>query len=202
MDTSLAQYVMTMVGTIIYVPPGDADPGVYNTIPGDVSTTLVTALLDGTDATGVIKVWTCDTSDPCIAPTLQPQSIAAAKSIRFRVKTLIDDMSAKMQSDTALTTQEISLLQVASLPLYKILAVQAAAGRGAGIESSDTLAEITSIDLLTSILDQLMAEVGKTRSHRCRRRTLSKPRRGRPTSSRPGPRSLSVRPTRRRRSRH
>jgi len=165
MDTSLAQYVMTMVGTIIYVPPGDADPGVYNTIPGDVSSTLVTALLDGTDATGVIKVLTCDTADPCVAPIMQPTAIAAAKSIRFRVKALIDDMSAKMQSDTALTAPEIALLQVASLPLYKILAVQAAAGRGAGIESSDTLAEITSIDLLTSILDQLMAEVGKTRAH-------------------------------------
>ncbi|QYE37287.1 conjugal transfer protein TraH (plasmid) [Polymorphobacter sp. PAMC 29334] len=165
MDTSLAQYVMTMVGTIIYVPPGDDDPGVYNTIAGDVSSTLVTALLDGTDTTGAIKVWTCDTPDPCVAPTLQPIAFAANKAIRFRVKTLIEDMASKMQTDTALTAPEIALLQVASLPLYKILAVQAAAGRGASIGSdSDTLAEITSIDLLTSVLDQLMSEIGKTRS--------------------------------------
>ncbi|MGI4880941.1 MAG: conjugal transfer protein TraH [Janthinobacterium lividum] len=164
LDTSLAQYVMTMVGTIIYVPASDGNPGVYNTIPGDVSSTLVTALLDGTDATGAVKVWTCDTADPCTAPTLQPTTIAAAKAIRYRVKALIDGMVANMASDTALTPQQVALLQVASLPLYKILAVQAAAGRGAGIESSDTLAEITSVDLLTSILDQLMAEVGKTRA--------------------------------------
>ena len=165
MDTDLAQYVMTMLGTVIYVPASDTDPGVYNPIAGDVSTTLVTALLDGTTATGPVKVWTCDTSDPCVNPTLQNMpALDATKAIKARVKALIDAMAVGMNSDTPLTAQQIALLQVASLPLYKILAVQAAAGRGAAIENSDTLAEITAVDLLTSVLNQLMTEVTKTRS--------------------------------------
>ena len=165
MDTNLAQYVMTMIGTVIYVPSTDTGPGSYNTIPGDVTSTLVTSLLDGTAATGPVNVLTCDTSDPCIAPTLTPMpSLDASKAIKARVKALIDAMAAGMTADTALTTQQIALLQVASLPLYKILAVQAAAGRGAAIADTDTLAEITSVDLLISVLNQMMTEVDKSKS--------------------------------------
>ena len=165
MDNDLAQYVMTLVGTIIYVPSTDSNPGAYNRIMGDVSSTLVTVLLDGTAATGPVKVLTCDTAYPCIAPTLQAMpAVSASKAIKVRVKALIDGMGASMATDTPLTVQQIALLEVASLPLYKILAVQAAAGRGQTIESSDTLAEITSIDLLISVLDQMMTEVGKTKT--------------------------------------
>ena len=169
LDRELAEYVMTIVGTIIYVPAKDAPatPGVYNPIEGDVSSALVTALLDGTAISGPVKIWTCDPSEPddvCVNPTLTPLTVDATKAIRARVKVLIDGMAASMATDTPLTAPQIALLQVASLPLYKILSVQAAAGRGAAIESSDTLAEITSVDLLTSVLDQLMTEMGKSKS--------------------------------------
>lgn len=46
-DRDLAEYVMTMVGTIIYVPPTDSDPGRFQPLTGDTTSTLVTALLDG-----------------------------------------------------------------------------------------------------------------------------------------------------------
>jgi conjugative transfer pilus assembly protein TraH len=167
LDRELAEYVMTIVGTIIYVPAKDTDPGVYNPIEGDTSSALATALLDGTTTGGPVKIWTCDPSeadDACTNPTLTSLTVDATKAIRPRVKALIDGMAANMASDTALTPAQIALLQVASLPLYKILAVQAAAGRGAAVESADTLAEITSVDLLTSVLDQLMTEMGKSRS--------------------------------------
>jgi len=173
LDRELAEYVMTIVGTIIYVPAKDnpATPGVYNPIEGDTSSQLVTALLDGTATSGPVKIWTCDaaesvdgTTDGCINPTLSDLTVDASKAIRSRVKALIDGMGLAMIADTPLTAPQIALLQVASLPLYKILAVQAAAGRGTAIEGSDTLAEITSVDLLQSILEQLMAEMGKSRS--------------------------------------
>ncbi len=173
LDRERAEYVMTIVGTIIYVPPKDspASPGVYNPIEGDTSSQLVTALLDGTAVSGPVKIWTCaagevvdGVTDGCINPTLSDLNVDASKSIRTRVKTLIDGMAAAMMTDTPLTTDQVALLQVASLPLYKILAVQAAAGRGAAIEGSDTLAEITAVDLLQSILEQLVAEMGKSRS--------------------------------------
>ena len=168
-DEQLAEYVMTIAGTIIYVPPADttndaASAGSYTVHQGDVSSTLVTALLDGTAASGPVKILVCDETTACLKPDFKDMPISTANSVRTKVKALIDGMASNMQTDTALTPQQIALLQVASLPLYKILAVQAAAGRGQAIEDSDTLAEITSIDLVTSILDQMMSEVGKTKS--------------------------------------
>jgi conjugative transfer pilus assembly protein TraH len=39
---------MTLMGTIIYVPPKDDEPGKFVPIAGEASSTLVTSLLDGT----------------------------------------------------------------------------------------------------------------------------------------------------------
>lgn len=168
-DEQLAEYVMTIAGTIIYVPPSDttndaASGGSYTVHQGDVSSTLVTALLDGTAVSGPVKILVCDETTACLKPDFKDMPIATANAVRTKVKALIDGMASNMQTDTALTPQQVALLQVASLPLYKILAVQAAAGRGQAIEGSDTLAEITAVDLVTSILDQMMSEVGKTKS--------------------------------------
>ena len=52
---------------------------------------------------------------------------------------------------------------MASLPLYKILTVQAAYSRGLSNDDRATLAEISSVDLLFAILDQVLNDVGKTR---------------------------------------
>lgn len=163
-DEQLAEYVMTMVGTIIYVPAKDTAQGVYNPIEGDTSSNLVTALLDGTASTTPPKIWKCDETENCLNPTLVDMPVATAKALRPRVTVLLDGIVAAMTDDTALTTDQKSLLQVASLPLYKILSVQAASSRGLGLDDRQTLAEITSVDLLLSILDQLTAEVGKSRT--------------------------------------
>ena len=47
-----------------------------------------------------------------------------------------------IRSDTAIGDAEKELLQVASVPLYKILTVQAAYGRGMATDDRDTLAAI------------------------------------------------------------
>src|SRR3546814_15536837 len=47
-DRDLAEYAMTLIGTVIYVPPKDDEPGKFVPFAGDASSTLVTTLLDGT----------------------------------------------------------------------------------------------------------------------------------------------------------
>jgi len=49
-----------------------------------------------------------------------------------------------------------------SVPLYKILTVQAAYGRGMATDDRDTLAEIASIDLLYAVLDRIVSEAGRS----------------------------------------
>lgn len=162
-DRELAEYVMTLVGTIIYVPPTDNDPGRFQPVAGDVSSTLVTALLDGAQA-GQVQVWRCDSEDQCLAPTLAPLTVAQDKAIRPRVTALIDGMVDAIRADTAISPAQKELLQLASVPLYKILTVQAAYARGLSTDDRATLAEIAAIDLLHAVLDQLVGEVGKARA--------------------------------------
>ena len=162
-DRELAEYVMTLVGTIIYVPPTDSDPGKFQPLSGDTSSTLVTALLDGATA-GSVQIYRCDDEVKCLNPSLAPLSVPVAKAIRPRVTALIDGMVDAIRTDTAITPAQKELLQIASVPLYKILTVQAAYSRGLATDDRATLAEIASIDLLYAILDQLMSEVGKTKA--------------------------------------
>ena len=128
---------------------------------GDASSTLVTALLDGTQGQ-TVRVFSCDEADQCLNPTFQDMSLSSAKAIRPRVAALIGSMVAAIRSDTAIGDAEKELLQVASVPLYKILTVQAAYGRGMATDDRDTLAEITSIDLLYAVLDRIVSEAGRS----------------------------------------
>ncbi len=127
-DQDLAEYAMTLIGTVIYEPPGDNAPGKLIPFAGDASSTLVTALLDGTSGQ-IIKVFDCDEADACLNPTFRNMSLATSKAIRPRVAALITSMVDAIRTDTAIGNAEKELLQVASVPLYKILTVQAAYGR-------------------------------------------------------------------------
>jgi conjugative transfer pilus assembly protein TraH len=160
-DRELAEYAMTLIGTVIYVPPKDDEPGKFVPFAGDASSTLVTALLDGTQGQ-TVRVFSCDEPDQCLNPTFQDMSLSSAKAIRPRVTALIGSMVAAIRSDTAIGDSEKELLQVASVPLYKILTVQAAYGRGMATDDRDTLAEITSIDLLYAVLDRIVSEAGRS----------------------------------------
>jgi conjugative transfer pilus assembly protein TraH len=89
-------------------------------------------------------------------------SLSNAKAIRPRVALLIGTMVDAIRADTAIGNAEKELLQVAAVPLYKILTVQAAYGRGMPTDDRETLAEIASIDLLYAILDRIVSEAGRS----------------------------------------
>ena len=160
-DRELAEYAMTLIGTVIYVPPKDDEPGKFVPFAGDASSTLVTALLDGTQGQSV-RVFQCDEPDQCLDPSFKQMSLANAKAIRPRVALAIANMVEAIRTDGAIGESEKELLQVASVPLYKILTVQAAFGRGMATDDRDTLAEIASIDLLYAVLDRIVAEAGRS----------------------------------------
>jgi conjugative transfer pilus assembly protein TraH len=112
LDRELAQYVMTMVGTIIYVPATDSNPGNFNPIEGDTSSALVTALLDGTTAGSPVRIWRCDAAeadDACLNPTLVTLTVPAASALRTRVATLLDEMVAATVNDTAVPAAGVEL---------------------------------------------------------------------------------------------
>src|SRR3546814_3327798 len=78
-DRDLAEYAMTLIGTVIYVPPRDDEPGKFVPFAGDASSTLVTALLDGTPGQSG-RVFQCEEPDQCLNPTFQNMSLTSAKA--------------------------------------------------------------------------------------------------------------------------
>lgn len=163
----LAEYVMTLVGTIIFVPPTETTPGTFRPINGDTSSNLVTALVDGTAAGPTVQILRCDpgeADDACLNPTTQTLSIPASQGLRAQVDSLIEEMSVAIKTDSPVSTSAQGLLQIASLPLYKMLAVNAAHSQGADMLDRAVMAEVVAIDILFFVLDALMTEVGKTRA--------------------------------------
>src|SRR3546814_18243894 len=83
-DRDLAEYAMTLIGTVIYVPPRDDEPGKFVPFAGDASSTLVTALLDGTQGQSV-RVFPCDEPAQGHNPPSQPLHLTPQKAHRPRV---------------------------------------------------------------------------------------------------------------------
>lgn len=162
-DRELAEYAMTLIGTIIYVPPKDEEAGKFVPFAGDASSTLVTALLDGTQGQPV-RIFDCDEPDKCLNPGFKTLSLPTSKALRPRVAGLIEGMVEAIRTDSAISEAQKELLQVASIPLYKILTVQAAYGRGMPTDDRETLAEIASVDLLFAVLDRIVGEAGRSMS--------------------------------------
>ncbi|WP_196492307.1 conjugal transfer protein TraH, partial [Erythrobacter donghaensis] len=86
-DEELAEYAMTLLGTIIYVPPKDDEPGKFVPIVGEASSTLVTSLLDGT-TNGNVLIFDCDETEKCLNPGFKSLSLPASKALRPRVAAL------------------------------------------------------------------------------------------------------------------
>ena len=146
------EYLMTFVGTVIYYQDGDASGKRGYQFFGQGDRALLTALLDGTNSVTMLK---CDTSDKCLNPTTQTMSVNQAQALKPRVRAMIESMNAKVRSNTALTSDEIGLLGATTIPLYKIISVNAAATLG-GMTANDMndLAEIVSMDLLDALAQQ------------------------------------------------
>jgi len=159
-----AEFLMTMVGTIIYDATKTADSmGGFKFI-APASWDTYQALLDGT-ASSPTDVWTCggDTlPEGCISPTSTKLSIDTNVALKTRVLKMMDSMSGKIRSNAALSGDEINLLGMTSIPIYKILVVNEAAHMGLGSGDKATLSEMVAIDLLISMLDRMLDTVSQS----------------------------------------
>lgn len=157
-DQAFSEYVMTLVGTIVTTPPTASEHGPKVVIYGPAEEAVVTALLDGTADAPAVKILKCN-NDPCTDVSDQTLSVPASSALRPRIATMIKSMSSKIRSDTALDTAEKQLLNMATVPIYKILAVQAYAHYALTDGEIQTLSEIVAVDLLNAMLDNMLDRV-------------------------------------------
>lgn len=166
LDDSYAEFLMSMVGTVIYNrKPGDSEVGVYHVIP-PASWDTYTALLDGT-AGKTVKILRCSDGtgvDQCLDVGTQDLTVSTANSFRSRVKTMMDSMAAKIRTNQALTGAEISLLGMSSIPLYKILVVNEAASFKLAVSDMNMLAEVVAIDVLMAQIDRMLDDISRSQT--------------------------------------
>lgn len=141
------EYLMSLTGTVIHTFESDTGEQGSITFAASGSEELFTALLDGgTD----IQVLDCN-DDECLDPSLRTVTISADDALKPRVLTLLRSIDAKIRSDEALTAEEIGLLGMSSIPLYKIMAVNAASTFNVVNEGElASLAEAVAVDVLES----------------------------------------------------
>jgi len=157
-DEAFSEYIMTIVGTIVTTPPTEASQGPKVVMYGPAEEAVVTALLDGTTNAPAVKILKCN-NDACTDVGEQSLTIGEATALRPRIATMVRSMSTKIRSDTALDAPERQLLNMATIPLYKILAVQAMAHNSLTDGEIQTLSEIVAVDMLNAMLDNMLDRV-------------------------------------------
>lgn len=158
-DDELAQFFMSLSGTVIIYKDGAGDDAPVKFSPPLPSlmdkdrNNLIKTLLEGGDVT----IYKCDTldADGCLHPSKDGKIfIAKDQAFGSRIKTLLDDMVDKIIDDQALTQEEIGLLQETSLPIYKMLNVQAAFAKDKKILDISSYADAIATDILFQYLEQ------------------------------------------------
>ena len=158
-DKGFSEYLMTVVGTVVTNPAGTDGASIRYFGPAEDA--VVTALLDGTQTGNPVKVLSCDTQDQCLNPTETNLSIQTKDALRERVRTMIDSMNTKIHTDTALSSSEQQLLNMTSVPLYKMLAVQAMSHNDFTGGEVSALAEIVSVNLLSAMIENMLDRVSQ-----------------------------------------
>ncbi len=158
-DQAFRELVMTIVGTIIVTKATDGTSGPHYQWHGSADAAVLGALIDGTQSGAQPQVLQCDEATQCLSPTMVPLSINQSVAFRPRIKTLLQQMQQNITTDTAMTDDQKSLLNMVSLPLYKILAVQAAAHVSLNDGDLDNLAEVSATEILNNFLDVVVQKV-------------------------------------------
>ena len=148
-DTQLAEFAMAVTGTLIVTAPvSDADtsgPRVRILEPLALDRRVTEVLMEGG---GALPVYRCDTPNLCLNPTLGTVTIPADRGFRARVAELLRDLVDAVRTDTAPPGPALGLVNLTTLPVYRV-ANTAAAYRGAVIDQEmDALAEAVALDVM------------------------------------------------------
>lgn len=163
-DKNFSEYVMTLVGTVVTTPSTDPGVGGKVVMLGPAEDAVVTALLDGTADAPPVRILRCN-DENCYDIGEQTLSVPASAALRPRIESMIQSMSNKIRSDTPLDAAEKQLLNLATVPIYKILAVHAFANYSLTRGEIQTLSEIVAVDLLSAMLENMLDRVEQAKVH-------------------------------------
>ena len=149
-DTQLAEFAMSVSGTVIVTAPivrrGQfRDPRVRVLEPLALDRRVTEILMEGG---GDLPVYRCDETVRCLNPSLGRVNVPADRGFRARVAGLLRDLVDAVRADTAPPAAALGLVNLTTLPVYRV-ANTAAAYRGAVVDQEmDALAEAVALDIL------------------------------------------------------
>ena len=148
-DQALGEFAMSITGTIIVTAPvtdgSTVPPAVRVLEPLALDREVTEILMEGG---GDLPVYTCDTPLDCLNPTLGRVNIPADRGLRARVAGLMRDLVDAVRNDTVPPAPALGLVNLTTLPVYRVINA-AAAYRGAVIDQEvDALAEAVALDVL------------------------------------------------------
>ena len=154
-DSELAELFMSLSGTVILYKDGNSIQ--HLSYPPLVdNNNLVKALLNGGKAT----IYHCDSTDTdgCLHPKADKViTISSDNAFKSRVAKLLRNMAQKVVTDSPLTNEEIGLLQATSLPVYKMLSVQAAYMKDGNLPDIEQYADVIAADILYQYLHESLS---------------------------------------------
>lgn len=158
-DPELAQLFMSMTGTIIIkTPTNDKDRPEYITKPPIIEdNSLAKALLYGSNTDAQINIYKCMDNEDCVDIDPERKPITINKGFVQRVEDIIDSITTNIVLDLPLEPHEISFLNSTSLPIYKMMNVEAGYSQSGALLSLPQYAELIAIDILYQYLNETLS---------------------------------------------
>ncbi|WP_342075146.1 conjugal transfer protein TraH [Yoonia sp. SS1-5] len=120
-DDDLAEFFMTVTGTIIVVgAPDDDTPRTHvNYPPRAFSSEMIRTMVEG----GTMEVLRCnsDPQDRCLNPSYTTITLPANQALYARVSEILEGINTALANDTALPAAAPGLIGMTSVPVYEIL---------------------------------------------------------------------------------
>lgn len=153
-SVEMRELIMNLVGTIIVGGRTSDSSGVSINFVGAADSSILDALLDGNKS---VTIQGCVDSADCLRLTPKTISALGTKALKPRVSSLINGIMTKVRNDQPLNSDEVAILGIAQVPLYKIVAVHQASGFKLSQSEVQNLAEVISVNLLGEMVEQLLS---------------------------------------------
>jgi conjugative transfer pilus assembly protein TraH len=147
---------MTLSGTIIHKSSGThGEEHVTLRAKGDQEAFL-TALMSG----GRIRYYKCDTQDKCLNPVETEMTLTKDHSLHAKIQAVLSDLVSKVQNDDGTqeaTPAQKSIVNISTLPIYKIINVTTAFQKGRAPISIHDYSELITFDILYRYLQEVLS---------------------------------------------
>ena len=118
-DRRLAEFFMTLTGTIVTRAPANDDEGPQHRVipPRVASPAMLRVLIEG----GNTSILRCDTSELCLNPVITNTNFPQAKGLYAIVEALIQDLATSIDLDQSPSADAIALLDMSPHPILRTL---------------------------------------------------------------------------------